>query len=287
MALRRSHQGNGAPVTAGPGRAVAADHTTTSLADLLSLAGRSAVVTGGGRGIGAATVRRLAEAGADVIVADLDPTAADDVADEVAARSGRRILAAEVDIADSAALGALADRCVTELGGLDVWVNNAGIYPTTGPAIDADDELIDRMLRINVRGTFAGAREAARRMTAGGVIVNLASTAGFRAAPGISAYVTSKHAVVGLTHNLAIELAERGIRVVGVAPGVIDTPGVQDQLAPLKAAGLDVGAVMNKTLLGRAGCPDDVARMIVVLASDLAGWVTGAVVPVDAGSLSG
>ena len=140
-------------------------------------------------------------------------------------------------------------------------------------------------MTINVRGTFAGSREAAKRMTSGGVIVNLASTAGFRPASGISAYVTSKHAVVGLTKNLALEFAPLDIRVVGVAPGVIDTPGVQAQLAPLKAAGLDIGARMNRTPLGRAGQPDDVARMITVLASDLAAWVTGVVVPVDAGSL--
>ena len=124
-------------------------------------------------------------------------------------------------------------------------------------------------------------------MTGGGVIVNVVSTTGFRAAPGISAYVTSKHAVVGLTKTLALELAARGIRVVGVAPGVIDTPGVQEQLAPLKAAGLDVGKTMTNTLLGRSGRPDDVARMITVLASDLSAWVTGSVLPVDAGSLAG
>ena len=143
------------------------------------------------------------------------------------------------------------------------------------------------MLQVNVRGTFAGAREAARRMQGGGVIVNVASTAGFRAATGISAYVASKHAVVGLTKNLALELGPVGIRVVGVAPGVIDTPGVQEQLAPLKAAGLDVGASMSRTLLGRAGQPDDVARVVAFLVSDLAGWVTGDVIAVDAGALAG
>jgi NAD(P)-dependent dehydrogenase (short-subunit alcohol dehydrogenase family) len=124
-------------------------------------------------------------------------------------------------------------------------------------------------------------------MDRGGVIVNVASTAGFRGAPGISAYVTSKHAVVGLTKNLAIELGPLGIRVVGVAPGVIDTPGVQAQLAPLREAGLDVGARMNRSLLGRGGQPDDVARVITMLASDLAAWVTGSVIPVEAGALAG
>jgi len=253
------------------------------LIDLFSLAGRVAVVTGGGRGIGAATVRRLAEAGAQVLAADLDAASAE----HVAASAQGSVVAASVDVADTTSLAALADRAVSDFGRLDIWVNNAGIYPTTGPAIDATDEFIDRMLLINVRGTFAGAREAARRMIDGGVIVNVASTAGFRAAAGISAYVASKHAVVGLTKNLAIELAASGIRVVGVAPGVIDTPGVQEQLAPLKAAGLDVGATMSRTLLGRAGQPDDVARVITFLVSDLAAWVTGEVVAVDAGSLAG
>lgn len=259
-----------------------ADHTDRTLIELFSLAGRSAVVTGGGRGIGAATVRRLAEAGASVVAADLDVAAVE----KVAADAPGNVTATAVDVADSESLVALADRAVSEFGGLDVWVNNAGIYPTTGPAVEATDEFIDRMLEVNVRGTFAGAREAARRMTEGGVIVNVASTAGFRAAAGISAYVASKHAVVGLTKNLAIELGPVGIRVVGVAPGVIDTPGVQEQLAPLKAAGLDVGGRMTRTLLGRAGQPDDVARVITFLASDLAAWVTGDVVAVDAGALA-
>jgi NAD(P)-dependent dehydrogenase (short-subunit alcohol dehydrogenase family) len=259
------------------------DHTATPYAELCSLVGRGAVVTGGGRGIGAATVRRLAEAGATVIAADLDAA----TAEEVATATPGTVVAARVDITDSASLDAVAERCVAEAGHLDIWVNNAGIYPTTGPAIEATDDFVDRMLAVNVRGTFAGAREAARRMDGGGVIVNVASTAGFRGAPGISAYVASKHAVVGLTKALAIELGPLGIRVVGVAPGVIDTPGVQEQLAPLKAAGLDVGSRMERTLLGRAGQPDDVARVITLLATDAAAWVTGDVLAVDAGSLAG
>ena len=263
-------------------RFVAPAYDERSLTDLLSLAGRVAVVTGGGRGIGAATVRRLAEAGATVLAADLDAGSAEEVAS-----ASPHVVAATVDVTDTGSLAALADRAVTDHGRLDVWVNNAGIYPTTGPAIDAADDFIDRMLQVNVRGTFAGAREAARRMQGGGVIVNVASTAGFRAATGISAYVASKHAVVGLTKNLALELGPAGIRVVGVAPGVIDTPGVQEQLAPLKAAGLDVGASMSRTLLGRAGQPDDVARVVAFLVSDLAGWVTGDVIAVDAGALAG
>jgi NAD(P)-dependent dehydrogenase (short-subunit alcohol dehydrogenase family) len=263
------------------------DHTNRPLADLLSLAGRRAVVTGGARGIGAAIVRRLAEAGADVIAADLDAGAAADLAAEVTAETGRRVVGAQADVADSSTLAAVADRALDELGGLEIWVNNAGIYPTTGPVVDASDDFVDRLLRVNVRGTFAGAREAARRMTGGGVVVNIASTAGFRATPGLSAYVTSKHAVIGLTKNLALELGPLDIRVVGVAPGAIETPGVHEQMAPLRAAGIDIEAMMKRNLLGRAGRPDDVARMVVVAASDLAAWVTGDVFVVDAGALAG
>ena len=263
------------------------DHSNKSLSDVWSLRGRRAVVTGGAKGIGAATARRLAEAGADVVIGDIDASGAARTALEIAGSTGRNVIACELDISDTASIIATADACVDRLGGLDIWVNNAGIYPTTGPAIDASDAFIDRLLEVNVRGSYACAREAARRMKAGGVIVNLVSTTGFRAAPGISAYVVSKHAVVGLTKTLALEFGPMNIRVVGVAPGPIDTPGVQDQLAPLKAAGLDVGARMSQTLLGRAGQADDIARVILFLASDMAAWITGEVVVADAGSLAG
>ena len=262
------------------------DYSSRTLNDLTSLAGKRAVVTGGAKGIGAATVARLAEAGADVLVTDIDEAGAAATASAIAKQTGRQVLSTRIDIGDTSTIVAAADLCVEKLGGLDIWVNNAGIYPTTGPAIEAADDFIDRLMQINVRGNFACAREAARRMN-GGVIVNLASTTGFRAAPGISAYVMSKHAVVGMTKSLALEFGPKNIRVVGVAPGPINTPGVQDQLAPLKAAGLDVGARMSQTLLGRAGQADDVARVILFLASDMAAWITGEVVAVDAGSLAG
>lgn len=262
-----------------------ADHSNRTLAQLLDLTGRRAVVTGGAKGIGAQTARRLAEAGADVVIADLDLSAATATATEIANATGRTTVAAFIDIGDSATIVAAADVAMSRLGGIDIWVNNAGIYPTTGPAIDATDEFIDRMLTINVRGSFAGAREAAKRMKSG-VIVNLASIAGLSATPGISAYVMSKHAVIGMTKVLSREFAPLDIRVVAVAPGPIDTPGVQDQLAPLKAAGVDVGAMLSKTPLGRGGVPDDIARAIVFLVSDMAAWVNAETLVVDAGSLA-
>jgi NAD(P)-dependent dehydrogenase (short-subunit alcohol dehydrogenase family) len=261
------------------------DVSERTLAELISLRGRRAVVTGGGRGIGAQIVRRLAEAGAAVVAGDLDGDAARAVAQEVTEASGRAIGCA-LDVSDSASLAAAADLAVSELGGLEIWVNNAGIFPATGPALDVDDAFVDRMLQVNVRGTYAGAREAARRMSSGGVIVNLTSTAGFKAGTGISAYVASKHAVVGITKALALDLGPLGIRVLSVAPTIIDTPGVREQLAPLAEAGLDVEARVAANPLGRMGVPDDVARVVLFCCSDLAAFMTGSTVAVDAGSLT-
>lgn len=263
------------------------DFSTAPLSDLISLAGRRAVVTGAAKGIGAGIAHRLAEAGASVLVGDIDEIGAASVAEGLNAAFGGRHSHCRLDVADTSTLAAAADWVVSTWGGLEIWVNNAGIFPSTGPAIDVTDDFIDRMLTVNVRGSFAAAREAARRMDAGGVIVNLVSTTGFHAAPGISAYVTSKHAVVGLTKSLALEFASRNIRVVGVAPTVIDTPGVRDQLEPLAAAGLDVEKTMAGNLLGRAGVPDDIARVVLFAASDLAAFVTGSTIAADAGSLAG
>lgn len=263
------------------------DFTTTPCGELLSLTGRAAVVTGGARGIGAAISRRLAESGAKVLVGDINDEGAKGTAEGLIRDLGEGHRSCRLDITDTASLAAAAEDALSAFGRLDIWVNNAGIFPTTGPAAEVTDEFIDRMLTVNVRGSFAAAREAARRMTNGGVIVNLASTAGFHAAPGISAYVTSKHAVVGMTKSLALEFASRNIRVVGVAPTVIDTPGVRDQLKPLAEAGLDIERTMAGNLLGRAGVPDDIARVVLFAVSDLAAFVTGSTIAADAGALAG
>ncbi|HZY08052.1 MAG TPA: SDR family NAD(P)-dependent oxidoreductase, partial [Ilumatobacteraceae bacterium] len=156
-----------------------ADVSGKSLTELLSLAGRVAVVTGGARGLGAQTVRRLAEAGANVVAGDLDDVATVALATEVTATGGGRVIGARMDVADTDTIRAVADLAVSEFGRLDIWVNNAGIFPATGPAIDVSDDFVDRMLTVNARGTFAGSREAAKRMSDGGVIINISSTAGF------------------------------------------------------------------------------------------------------------
>lgn len=244
---------------------------------MISLAGQRAFVTGGGKGIGAAVAARLVEAGAEVTIGDVDPAAA-----ATAATLGARFQAC--DITDAVELAAAMDVACGNSGTLQILVNNAGIFPTTGPMLQATDEFVHRMLDVNVRAHFSVAREAARRMTVGGSIVNLASIAGLGGGANISAYSASKAAVIALTRAFANELGPKGIRVNAIAPGIIDTPGVQDQLAPLKAGGVDVERRIAANPLGIAGVADHVARAALFLVSDLAAFITGHILVVDGGA---
>jgi NAD(P)-dependent dehydrogenase (short-subunit alcohol dehydrogenase family) len=154
------------------------------------------------------------------------------------------------------------------------------------------DQDWDKVLDVNLRGTFIGAREAGRRMAEaghGGVIINLASTAGYRAAgPGIAHYVASKHGVRGLTKSLAVELGPHGIRVLALAPTLIETPGIEEGRAAFQAAGLGdmLEQMAQREPLGRVGVPDDIARVALFCASDLAMLMTGSTLLVDAGDVA-
>jgi NAD(P)-dependent dehydrogenase (short-subunit alcohol dehydrogenase family) len=262
------------------------DLTDRPLGELFRLDGRAAVVTGAARGLGAQIVRRLAEAGADVLAGDIDADGCATLSTDVSERWGRRIVGTHLDVSDPASIEAAGERAVATFGRLDIWVNNAGISPPTGPATDVSVEFLDRMFDINTRGCYLGAREAARRMTSGGVVINLASTTGFRASAGISAYVASKHAVVGITKALGLEFGPLGIRVLGIAPTVMDTPGVRQEAAALLEAGVDVAKRAASNPLGRMGVADDVARVVVFAASELAAFMTGSTLAVDAGRLA-
>lgn len=268
-----------------------ADVSSRPIAQLISLEGRTAVVTGGARGIGLAIATRFAEAGANVLIGDLNKTGAEEAAETIAREFGHQALGVELDVTSGASIEAAADRAVLELGGLDIWVNNAGIYPST-PLLEMTDQDWDKVLDVNLRGTFIGAREAGRRMAntgGGGVIINLASTAGYRAAgPGIAHYVSSKHAVRGLTKSLAVELGPHGIRVLALAPTLIQTPGIEEGRAAFQAAGLGdmLEQMAQREPLGRVGVPDDIARVALFCASDLAMLMTGSTLLVDAGDVA-
>lgn len=266
-----------------------ADVTDTPITQLVSLHGRRAVVTGGAQGLGRAMVRRLAEAGACVLIADLNRELAAGVAREIGAAYGTTVIASELDVSSASSVSAAADFAVSELGGIDIWVNNAGIYPNV-LLMDMTEEIWDRVMDINLRGAFVGSREAARRMIAagrGGVIVNVVSTAGFGGmAPGVSAYVSSKHGVRGLIRQLAIELAPNDIRVLGVAPTFCTTEGNTAALAQLPdRVREEISATLNSRL-GRVGVPDDIARAVLFCASDMSLFMTGSTLLVDAGEVA-
>ena len=270
------------------------DVSGQSLQQLVSLDGKAAVVTGAGRGIGLAIARRLTEAGADVLIGDLDVPAAEASAAALSKEFGRRVVGVPLNVMEEASIVALADRAVAEFGKLDIWVNNAGIFPGS-PTVDQTVEIWDRVQDINLRGSFIGAREAGRRMIAqmpkGGVIINVASVSGYSGRPGLAAYVASKHGVVGLTKSLGVEWGPHGIRVLGLAPTGVSTPGVDERKAEAKGAELERILALEKKVgaalpLGRLGVPDDIARVALFCASDLSMLMTGSVLLVDAGALA-
>ena len=254
-----------------------------SNSDLINLLGHRALVTGGAKGIGAAVAHRLAEAGAHVTIADMDPDGG--YTADALNTAGYSASFVTCDITDPVQLN---DAVLLAAGGapLHILVNNAGIYPTTGPIDQVSDSFVHHMLDVNVRAQYSAAREAARHMTEGGSIVNLSSIAGLRGGANISAYAVSKAAVIGLTRAFANELGPKGIRVNAICPGIIDTPGVQEQMAPLKAGGLDIDRAISSNPLRMAGQPDHIARVALFLASDLAAFITGQLIVVDGGSTS-
>jgi NAD(P)-dependent dehydrogenase (short-subunit alcohol dehydrogenase family) len=266
------------------------DVTKKSVAELVSLAGRGAVVTGGAQGLGRAIARRLAQAGASVLIGDLKRELAETAAADLAAETGARVLATRLDVADEASVAEAASLAGREFGSLDIWVSNAGLYPNI-PLLEMTPGVWDDVMAVNLKGVFLGAREAASRMIRqgrGGVIVNIVSTAGFKGvAPGVAAYVASKHGVRGATKQMALELAPHGIRVLGVAPTFCETEG---NMAALEALAANSDRDIRKEIaasvtsrLGRVGVPDDIARVVLFCASDMSMFMTGSTLLADAG----
>lgn len=262
------------------------DVSDVPVARLFSLTGKVAAVTGGARGIGYAIASRFAEAGAQVAIGDLDETAAKEAADRLE-RKGYRAEGMRLDVSDHHSVENFADQVVRDLGYLDIWVNNAGIYPMA-PILEMTDDQWSKVLGVDLDGTFWGAKTAAERMDPdkGGVIINLASTAGYRGFPGMAHYVAAKHAVRGLTRTLAAELAPMNIRVLALAPTLIETPGIEAAKPMFEQAGTSLDEFAEQIPLGRTGTPDDVARVALFCASDASMFMTGSTLPVDGGQLA-
>jgi NAD(P)-dependent dehydrogenase (short-subunit alcohol dehydrogenase family) len=233
------------------------------------------LVTGAGRGIGAAVARRLAAGGAALVLADRHEPSLSELADGLTA-DGTDVLAAPIDVSDAAAVAGLVDAAVARFGRLDGAVNNAGVTGPQAFIADYPDDAFWRVQQVNVGGVLNCLRAELPQMVrqGGGAVVNLTSGAGFRGVPGSCAYVASKHAVIGLTRTAAVEYAGSGVRVNAVAPGLVMTR---------LATGIDPERLAAAHPIGRPGQPEEIADAVCWLLSAQARFVTGAVLPVDGG----
>jgi NAD(P)-dependent dehydrogenase (short-subunit alcohol dehydrogenase family) len=248
------------------------------------LRGRSALVTGAGSGIGRAAAERFAAEGAAVAVVDRDAAAADQTAKAIV-QAGGRALALQADVTVSAEITRACDTAADTFGGLDVLYNNAGIA-TTGTVADADESDWDRCFDVNVKGTFLTSRAAIRYLSdGGGAIVNQASIAALVGVRNLAAYCAAKGAVVALTRAMAVDLADRGIRVNALCPGTVATALMEPLLRERGEGDIAVGVARTATRypIGRLGTPDEIAAAALYLASDDASFVTGTIFTVDGG----
>ncbi len=238
---------------------------------------RVAIVTGASRGIGAAIARRLASDGLSVVVNYAGSAkAAADLVDEIE-KAGGRAIACQADVSDPQAVSRMFDAAEAAYGGIDVLVNNAGIMKLA-PLAQVDDASFDQTIAINLKGTFNGLREAAKRLRDGGRIVNFSTSVVGLYQPGYGVYAATKAAVEALTHILAKELGARGITVNAVAPGPVATELFLDGK---DQATLDRIRQMNP--LGRLGEVDDIARVVALLVGPDSGWINGQIVRANGG----
>jgi NAD(P)-dependent dehydrogenase (short-subunit alcohol dehydrogenase family) len=243
--------------------------------------GKVALVTGGAGGIGRAAAIQFAQQGGKVAVADVNAVGA---AETVQMIGGAEALAISVDVSDEASCQAMVDATVSKFGRLDVLFNNAGVAGERARTADITTDDWNRVLAVNLTGVFFCARAAIPAMQAvgGGVIVNTASVDGLVGMPTVPHYVAAKHGVIGLTKNIAIEYAKDNIRAVAVAPGYIKTKMTEEAFSDDEKA-----LLASLVPLGRAAEPEEVAKMVLWLASDQASYVSGSVHTVDAGLLAG
>lgn len=265
---------------------------TEPISNLLNLTGKTAIVTGGAVGIGGAISQRLAEAGAHVVIADVSASNLD-IAQKALQSYGSAVTYCEVDVANTQDIKKLIKTTKEKQGSIDILVNNAGIFPNA-PLMELEEGLFEKVVDINLKGVYLATKAVAEAMIddgKGGKIINITSIDALHPSMvGLSHYDASKHGVWGFTKNVALELAPHNITVNAVAPGGISTPGVQALQSTAKApAGVDMEAVIASFLatipMRRMGDPDDIAKSVLFLASDLSSYTTGSQLVVDGGAL--
>jgi len=261
-----------------------ADVSRRAWSDLASLKGRVIALTGAANGIGWQTAHRLIEAGANVVAGDRDADGLASLVSEIEG-AGNRCRTLQIDTREPADHARLAALAVSDFGRLDGWINDAGAYPIK-PAIEITPDEWRDLIAIDLSAYFFGAQAAARAMgDRGGVILNIASSLGYHGVPNQASYVSSKFGVRGLTAALAVEWSPKGIRVVAIGPGMIDTASMRAAAAmPVQTDPFETYA--KNSLLGRAGVPDDIARVAAFLMSDAAAYVTGSTWLVDGGEVA-
>lgn len=246
----------------------------------MKLQGKVAIVTGAGGGYGEGIAHYFAEQGAKVIVADIRG----DAAAAVARAIGPAAAAVTVDVTSSADTKAMVDAALTQFGRLDILINNAGTTHKNQSMLQVDEATFDRVFAVNVKSIYHAAMHAVPVLerNGGGVIVNIASTAGVRPRPGLTWYNGTKGAVIAITRSMAVELADRGIRVCGVNP-VMGETGLTDQFLPGEDTPETRAKIIAGIPLGRLSRPLDIAKACGFLASDEAEFITGVLIEVDGG----
>ena len=254
------------------------------------LAGRVAVITGGGSGIGREAVLRFVAEGAAVAVLDLSKDAADETV-ALVEKAGGKALTVVADVADAASIDAAMDATAAEFGRIDVLFNNAGIF-SRGSVVTAEEDDWDRCFAVNTKSVYLCSRAALRHMEpaegATGSIINTASVAGLVAVENSAAYCASKGAVIALTRSMANDLAPRRVRVNAICPGTVHTPLIEPLIALRGGGDYDKGMAMTleKYPIGRLGQPSDIANLALFLASEESSFMTGSIIASDGGMTS-
>ena len=243
--------------------------------------GQVALITGAGSGMGLSTAQAFAEAGAAVVLADINEAALRAATDGLTV-VGHRALGVTCDVSDEDQVAALVERAVATFGRLDMAFNNAGIQAPPSDAADEPADVFDRVNAINLRGVWACMKYELRQMRAqgSGAIVNCSSLGGLVGLPGRAAYHASKHGVIGLTKSAALEYAPRGIRINAICPGTIETPMVAAMIAQGE---LNVPEAVANQPIGRLGLAGEIAAAVLWLCSPGASFVLGVALPVDGG----